>query len=70
MQISYVSRLLCVARITGPTHNHLQLKLTKDPPFALSCDELHAAVSGNQGKLDSGKITEAVRAEVASIMAV
>jgi len=66
MQFGSVDGFLYVSRITGPTHNLLQLKLSKVPPSALRCDELHATGACNQGKLDAAKIQEAVKLGVAS----
>lgn len=66
MQFGSVDGFLYVARITGPTHNLLQLKISTIAPSVLSCDELRAAGGCNHGKLDPAKIQEAVRMGVAA----
>lgn len=66
MQFGSVDGFLYVARITGPTHNLLQLKISTIAPPVLSCDELGAAGGCNHGKLDPTKIQDAVRMGVAS----
>jgi hypothetical protein len=53
MQFGSVDGFLYVVRITGPTHNLLQLKLSTVPLAAPTCTEMRAA-----GGLDYG-----VRAE-------
>ena len=58
MQFGSVDGFLYVARVTGPTHGLLQLKLSKTPSSARSCDELHATGDCNQGVLDPARIAE------------
>lgn len=66
MHFGSVDGFLYVSRITGPTHNLLQLKLSKVPEAGMFCDELPATGSCSHGKLDRAKIEDAVKAGVAS----
>ena len=66
MQFGIVDGFLYVARITGPTHNLLQLKLSNVPGSPLNCEELFSAGKCNHGELDQTKITDAVKVGVAA----
>lgn len=66
MQFGSVDEFLYVARITGPKHNLLQLKLSKAPGSPLNCEELPSAGRCNHGELDQAKVTDAVKAGVAA----
>jgi hypothetical protein len=66
MRFGNVDGFLYVVRITGPTHNLLQLRLSKAPGPVLICDERPATGGCDHGKLDRAKIEEAVRVGVAS----
>lgn len=66
MQFGSVDGFLYVARITGPTHNLLQLRLSKAAVSFVICEELRATGGCKHEKLDRAKIEDSVRVGVTS----